>query len=105
MDPQLKRGLLEICVLAAMRTEESYGYKLLRDVSPYIEISESTLYPILKRLEAAGSVISRSAEHNGRLRKYYSITEAGRARLDEFAGQRQQMMRIYSFIAGDEKNE
>ena len=105
MDPQLKRGLLEICVLAAMRSEETYGYKLIRDVSPYIEISESTLYPILKRLEAGRFVTVRSAEHNGRLRKYYSITPAGREKLEEFIGQWQQILRIYSFIKGDADNE
>lgn len=105
MDPQLKRGLLEICVLAAMRSEETYGYKLIRDVSPYIEISESTLYPILKRLEAGGFVTVRSAEHNGRLRKYYSITDAGREKLEEFIGQWQQILRIYSFIEGGADNE
>ena len=45
MDAQLKKGLLEVCVLAALKREESYGYRIIADVSPYIEISESTLYP------------------------------------------------------------
>ena len=100
MDAQLKRGLLEVCVLAAMQAEDTYGYKLIKDVSPYLAISESTLYPILKRLEAAGCVTVYAVEHNGRLRKYYRITAAGRARIDEFLQEWQDVMRIYEFIRG-----
>ena len=70
MDIQLKRGLLEICVLAAIKNEESYGYRIIKDVAPFVEISESTLYSILRRLEAGELLTVRSAEHNGRLRKY-----------------------------------
>ena len=81
MDVQLRRGVLDACVLAVLLRGESYGYRLVRDVSEIIEISESTLYPILKRLEAGGFVTVRSVEHNGRLRKYYQITEAGRGRV------------------------
>lgn len=54
MDAQLKRGLLDVCVLAAIKNEDSYGYKIIKDMKPYLEMSESTLYTILKRLEAAG---------------------------------------------------
>ena len=98
MDIQLKRGLIEICVLAAMLRGPTYGYQLIRDVSPYMEISESTLYPILKRLEAAGSVTVKSAEHNGRLRKYYEITDPGRARIAEFLNEWQDIMKVYYYI-------
>ena len=84
MDIQLKRGLLDVCVLAAIKNEESYGYKIIKDMKPYMELSESTLYTILKRLEAAKLLTVRSAEHGGRLRKYYRITEAGRQRILEF---------------------
>ena len=62
MDAQLKKGLLDVCVLAALRKEESYGYKIISDIAPYIEISESTLYPILKRLEGSGAVTTHSRE-------------------------------------------
>ena len=65
MDVQLRRGLLEVCVLTVLCRGDSYGYRLVRDVSEIIEISESTLYPILKRLEAAGMVNVYSVEHNG----------------------------------------
>lgn len=77
MDIQLKRGLLDVCVLAAIKQEDSYGYQIIKDIKPYVEISESTLYPILRRLEAADYLTVRSVEHNGRLRKYYHITRAG----------------------------
>lgn len=105
MDVQLKRGLLDICVLAAMQEEDTYGYKLIKDVSPYIEISESTLYPILKRLEAAKCVTVYAVEHNSRLRKYYRITAAGRARIAEFLLEWQDVMRIYGFIEGGRNHE
>jgi PadR family transcriptional regulator PadR len=84
MDIQLKRGLLEICVLTVLNRGDSYGYQIIKDVSPYIEISESTLYPILKRLETNQSVVVNSVEHNGRLRKYYKITTTGRNRIVDF---------------------
>ena len=77
MDVQMKRGLLEVCVLAAIKNEDSYGYQIIKDMKPYVEISESTLYPILKRLEVAAFLTVRSVEHAGRLRKYYHITPAG----------------------------
>ena len=98
MDVQLRRGLIEICVLAAMVKEPTYGYKLIRDVEPYMEISESTLYPILKRLESANCLTVTSTEHNGRLRKYYAITPVGRARIDEFLRDWQDIMKTYYFI-------
>ena len=53
MDIQLKRGLLDVCVLAAIKDQESYGYQIIKDMKPFVELSESTLYPILRRLETA----------------------------------------------------
>jgi PadR family transcriptional regulator PadR len=103
MDIQLKRGLLEICVLAAIKNEESYGYRIIKDVAPFVEISESTLYPILRRLEAGELLSVRSAEHNGRLRKYYQITVAGRERLAEFTREWGEMMAIYQFVTKEGK--
>ncbi len=103
MDIQLKRGLLDVCVLAAIKSEDSYGYKIIKDVKPYIELSESTLYTILKRLEAAKMLTVRSAEHDGRLRKYYRITKAGIARIEEFKSEWNEIMSIYEFVAKEEK--
>ena len=84
MDIQLKRGLLDVCVLAAIKNEDSYGYKIIKDMKPYIEMSESTLYTILKRLESAGMLTVHTAEHCGRLRKYYHITDDGLKRIESF---------------------
>ena len=98
MDVQLKRGLLDICVLASIQNEDSYGYQMIKDMSPYVEISESTLYPILRRLEEAGCLTVRSMEHNGRLRKYYHITDAGHARINEFLNDWQSILSIYEYI-------
>ena len=84
MDIQLKRGMLDVCVLAAIKDEDSYGYQIIKDMKPYVTISESTLYPILRRLEAGALLTVHSVEHNGRLRKYYHITDTGRARIVEF---------------------
>ena len=104
MDIQLKRGLLEVCVLAAICDEESYGYKIIKDMKPYMEMSESTLYTILKRLENANLLTVRSAEHGGRLRKYYRITEDGRKRIADFKEDWQQMLAIYQFVTKEARN-
>ena len=98
MDVQLKRGLLDVCVLAAIQTDESYGYQIVKDVKPYVDISESTLYPILRRLETAELLTVRSAEHNGRLRKYYRITDAGLERIAAFKEEWAEIMSIYQFV-------
>ena len=98
MDIQIKRGLLDVCVLAAIQKEDSYGYQIIKDMKPYVEISESTLYPILRRLEAAELLTVRTAEHNGRLRKYYHITAAGLQRLRDFQQEWKEIVSIYQFI-------
>lgn len=106
MDMQLKRGLLDVCVLAAIKSEDSYGYKIIKDLKPYIVLSESTLYTILKRLESAEMLTVRTAEHDGRLRKYYRITETGRHRIEEFKSEWAEILSIYRFvIKEDEKND
>lgn len=105
MDVQLKRGLLEICVLTAIKKEDSYGYKIVKDISPYIEISESTLYPILKRLESSGFITIYSIEHNSRLRKYYRITPGGDKRISEFLDEWNDVMKAYSYVKEGFENE
>ena len=102
MDIQLKRGLLDVCVLAAIKSQDSYGYQMIKDIKPYMEISESTLYPILRRLEAGQMLTVRSAEHGGRLRKYYHITEQGLRRRAEFREEWQEIQRIYQVITKEE---
>ena len=105
MDIQLKRGLLDICVLAAIKDQESYGYKIIKDIKPYLEISESTLYPILRRLEVSELLTVRSAEHNGRLRKYYRITSEGLKRIEDFKTEWAEIMAIYKFINKEDESK
>lgn len=105
MDIQLKRGLLDVCVLAAIQNGESYGYRIIKEMKPYLEMSESTLYTILKRLEGAGMLTVRTAEHDGRLRKYYRITERGRARLAEFREEWKEIMTVYRFVIREENGK
>ncbi len=98
MDIQLKRGLLDVCVLAAIKNEDSYGYKIIKDMKPYIELSESTLYTILKRLETADLLTVYTAEHGGRLRKYYHITDQGLKRIEDFKNEWNEILCIYRFV-------
>lgn len=102
MDIQLKRGLLDVCVLAAIKNEDSYGYKIIKDVKPYVELSESTLYTILKRLETASMLTVRTAEHGGRLRKYYRITDAGLGRIADFKDEWKEILSIYRFVTKED---
>lgn len=102
MDVQLKRGLLDVCVLAAIKDEDSYGYKIIKDMKPYIELSESTLYTILKRLETANMLNVKTVEHSGRLRKYYHITDTGLKRIEDFKSEWQEIVSIYKFVTKEE---
>jgi len=104
MDAQMKKGFLDVCVLAAIRDGESYGYKIIRDMKPYIALSESTLYTILKRLENAGMLTVRTAEFGGRLRKYYRIAAAGLEKIEEFKAGWEEMASIYRFVTREGKN-
>lgn len=103
MDIQLKRGLLDVCVLAAIKNEDSYGYKIIKDMKPYVDLSESTLYTILKRLELSGLLTVRTSEHGGRLRKYYHITKAGLGRIADFQNEWREVMAIYQFVTKEEE--
>ena len=98
MDAQLKRGLLDVSVLRAIKDEDSDGYKIIKDLRPYIDISESTLYTILKRLETSKMLTVRNCEYDGRLRKYYHITSAGLTRIEDFKKEWREVMLIYQFV-------
>ena len=103
MDAQLKKGVLDVCVLTTIRDEDSYGYKIIKDLKPVLELSESTLYTILKRLEEAKMLVVRSTEFEGRLRKYYHITPQGLQRIEDFKNEWKELMDIYAFIDKEEK--
>ena len=100
MDIQLKKGILDVCVLSAISKCESYGYKIINDLDGIIEISESTLYPILKRLESGGFLTTRTAEYGGRLRRYYKITNLGLKKLVSGRGDLQEINVIYKKLFG-----
>lgn len=104
MDVQMKRGLLDVCVLAAIKNEDSYGYKIIKDMKPYVELSESTLYTILKRLETANMLTVRTAEHGGRLRKYYRITGEGMRRIEDFKEEWREILSIYRFVTKEDSD-
>ena len=99
MDSQMKKGMMEACILSVLSRGDSYGYQLIKDMEPIMRLSESTLYPVLRRLEAAGSLTVYSVEHNSRLRKYYAITDEGRKRIADFMNEWAEVKRVYDFIA------
>ena len=98
MDAQLKRGFLDVCVLASINRQDSYGYQIDKDVPSSLHLTESTLYPLLKRLESAGLLTVYAIEHNGRLRKYYRITPAGVTYLDEFLKDWDDVLDVYEYV-------
>ncbi len=98
MDAQRKKGILEVCVLAVLKKGPSYGYLIIRELESCIEISESTLYPILKRLEQNGSLKTYRREYNGRMRKYYQLTEEGQNKIDQFLDEWDELQNMYRFV-------
>lgn len=98
MDAQLKRGMIEVCILSLLTKGDSYGYQLIKDIAPILELSESTLYPVLRRLESAHCLRVYSVEHNGRLRRYYAITDEGRKKIADFLEEWASVNKIYEFI-------
>lgn len=98
MDPQLKRGFLEVCVLASIARSDSYGYQIVKDMPDVLGITESTLYPLLRRMESAGALTTYTIEHNGRMRKYYRITPEGRTRIDEFLSEWADIESLHEYV-------
>ena len=101
MDTQLKKGLIEFCVLCAIENKDSYGYQIIKDLAGYIKFSESTLYSILRRMEDAGYVTSYTEEYNNRLRKYFHLSDAGKKYLNLFREDIAQITGILEFIKGE----
>ena len=95
INPQMKKGLLDVCILSVLQ----------RDLSDYIKLSESTLYPILRRLETAGFLEVYSVEHRGRLRKMYRITDSGTDQIREFLDGWNEIEAIYQYIKEGMGNE
>ena len=105
MDPQMKKGILDALVLAILREGDTYGYQLSERVSGIMEVAETALYPVLRRLEAGDMLSTYSEEHNGRLRRYYRITKKGKDKLTEYVGELSELERIIRTITqGGEKS-
>lgn len=98
MDAQMKRGFLEVCVLSSLAEHDSYGYQIVKDVPAVLNLTESTLYPLLKRLESAQALVTYSIEHNGRLRKYYQLTDEGRRRIEEFCNDWPDIEALHTYV-------
>jgi len=104
LDAQMKKGLLDVCVLNILKREDTYGYKLTQEVTRFLETSESALYPVLRRHESQGWLETYTSEHSGRLRKYYKITAQGITRLNEFIDELKEMKAIIDYIIGGGNN-
>ena len=87
MNFQVGAALLDACVLAILSREDAYGYVLTQNVKEILNVSESTLYPVLRRLQKEGYLTTYDEPFDGRNRRYYQITESGRDRLDLFLTQ------------------
>ena len=84
MSYPIASSLLDGIVLAVVERESTYGYRITQDVQKVLDISESTLYPVLRRLQKDGCLTVRDEAYNGRNRRYYEVTAEGRARLQAF---------------------
>lgn len=103
-DTQLMKGILEGCVLSIIAKGETYGYEILSELERYgfEELGEGTLYPILTRLHKGGSIWCRKAKSPlGPIRKYYSITEDGKKRLEAFLDSYQKVTKCAEAILFD----
>jgi PadR family transcriptional regulator PadR len=98
MDSQQKKGLLELMVLASLKFDDSYGYSINQDINEFTEVSESTLYPILRRLEKQGLLETYQTIYNSRVRKYYRITREGLRKLKQSEKDFQEVKVIYDYI-------
>jgi PadR family transcriptional regulator, regulatory protein PadR len=98
MDVQMKRGILDGLVLSILKKGETYGYKLTEEVSKILDIADMTLYPILRRFEAQGYLSTYSIEYNGRLRKYYKITETGLEQLEKISKEFLELRNIIGMV-------
>ena len=96
--------LLDACVLAVLEKEDAYGYSLTQRMKEVVELSESTLYPVLRRLQQSGCLTVYDKPFQGRNRRYYAITPAGRAHLQEMLATYHQFFQgVNDILAGKEE--
>ena len=100
---QISAALLDACVLSVVRNGDSYGYSLTQNLKEIIVISGSTLYPVLRRLQADGLLDYYDEPFEGRNRRYYTITAKGRTRLDEYRNEwKKHRSDVDKILMGDE---
>ena len=81
---KIESSLLDACALAILSRGDTYGYEITQEMKSAIMISESTLYPVLRRLQKEGYCVTYDQPHQGRNRRYYQITEEGKRKLSEY---------------------
>ena len=81
---KIESALLEACVLSVVMKEDTYGYMLTQSMKNVLDISESTLYPVLRRLQKEEYLATYDEPFQGRNRRYYTITDKGRAKYAEY---------------------
>ena len=87
MNFQVGAALLDACVLAILSQEDAYGYVLTQNVKEILNVSESTLYPVLRRLQKENYLTTYDIPYDGRNRRYYQITDTGKEKLSEYSQQ------------------
>lgn len=95
---QLGSALLDACVLAIVDKEDAYGYSLTQQIQSVMDISESTLYPVLRRLQKADCLTTYDQPYQGRNRRYYQITDQGRIRLLELLKEWQRYKEMVDYV-------
>lgn len=106
MNAQFKKGVLEMCVLVLLGEKDRYGYELVQEISHRFEISEGSMYPLLKRLRDENCVstyLQESAE--GPARKYYSLTEIGVKTRDELVSEWKEFIAAVNSLLKDDTDE
>ena len=99
---QLGAPLLDACVMAALVDGDAYGYVLTKKVQDVIDISESTLYPVLRRLQKDGLLTTYDVPDSGRNRRFYSLTDTGREKLDDYVSEwKEYRNKINTLLGGD----
>lgn len=102
---QIGSAILDACVLAILKEEDTYGYKLTQKVKEYLEISESTLYPVLRRLQKENYLQTYDQEVMGRNRRYYCLTEKGKEMVVYYQQEWENFSRkIDGILKGEEEN-
>lgn len=106
MNIQFKKGALELCVLVLLDKKDYYGYELVRKVSDQIEISEGTIYPLLRRLSKDMYVTTYLQESSeGPSRKYYKLTDEGRTNLKEMLEEWKEFTQAVNYLIDDQEGD